>query len=115
MNKILKTSQIGKQGEDLASSFLQELGYLIVEKNFRFKRFEVDLIAKVEDVLVFVEVKKRKNPDFGFPEAAVTQKKADMIHQVAVNYMERVQWHGHIRFDIIAISEDEVLHLEDAF
>lgn len=113
--KILKTSQIGKQGEDLASSFLENLGYKILERNYRYKRSEVDLIVCKGDFLVFVEVKKRKNADYGYPEAAVTDRKAAMVHTAAVHYTEILGWNKHIRFDIIAISAQEVMHFEDAF
>lgn len=113
--KILKTSQIGKQGEDLASSFLQKLGYEILEQNYRYKRSEVDLIVKKGDFLVFVEVKKRKNADYGYPEAAVTEKKATMVHAAAVYYTELLKWQRHIRFDIVAISAQDIVHFEDAF
>jgi putative endonuclease len=115
MGKILKTSEIGKQGEDLAQSFLLRLGYEVLERNYRYQRSEIDLIVKKGDFLVFVEVKKRKNSDFGYPEAAVTDRKASMIHKAAVYYMESLAWSKHIRFDIIAISKTDVLHLEDAF
>lgn len=108
----------GEHGEALAAEYLKKKGYTILERNFRFKRAEVDIIAKKEKLLLFVEVKARTNEHFGFPEEAVDQKKAALIIMAANQYIYDKQWHDEIRFDIIAISLKEktaIYHLEDAF
>lgn len=115
METNLNTSQIGLQGEKLAALFLEEKGYEILRKNYRFKKSEIDLIAKKDDYMVFVEVKKRKNVLFGMPEESVNDKKVRLIHSAAINFVEERSWNGNIRFDIVAISGEEVAHFEDAF
>ncbi len=109
------TTKIGREGEELAKEYLQKLGYTIKESNFRYKRAEIDIIAQKEAVLVFVEVKKRKNADYGLPEYFVNNKKAELIHLAATYYLEQNPWVGPIRFDIVAITANEILILEDAF
>ncbi|MFN8436618.1 MAG: YraN family protein [Cytophagales bacterium] len=115
MNKNLNTVQIGQQGETDAGSFLAQKGYEIIRKNYRFKKSEVDLIAKQDDTMVFIEVKKRKNGLFGNPEEAVNDRKARLIHAAAINFVEERSWTGHIRFDIVAITDENICHFEDAF
>jgi putative endonuclease len=115
MDKNLNTSQIGKQGEELAGSFLVANGYEILKKNYRFKKSEIDIIAKTGNTLVIVEVKLRKNSDFGNPEDFVSDQKAILIHKAAVEYINNHSWEGHIRFDIVAICGEEIQHFEDAF
>jgi putative endonuclease len=105
----------GKEAEDLATQFLVNLGYEILVRNYRYQRGEIDIIAKIADTIVFVEVKSRKNEDFGFPEEAVTPKKQDLIHTTAENYLLENDLQNDIRFDIIAIVNQEVTHLIDAF
>lgn len=108
----------GNYGENLAAHFLENKGFTILERNFRFKRAEIDIIAKKEKLLLFVEVKARTNQNFGFPEEAVNEKKVGLIIMAANHYIHEKHWHGEIRFDIIAISLKgtvEVVHLEDAF
>lgn len=106
----------GKKGEDLASEFLRNKGYTILQRNFRAERGEIDLIATKENFLVFVEVKRRKNNFFGFPEEAVNAQKEEMILNTAQFFLDRNEWEGEIRFDIIAITGDkEIEHFIDAF
>jgi putative endonuclease len=109
------TTELGKEKESLTESFLQQKGYVILDKNYRYKKGEIDLIAKQEEILVFVEVKYRKNNRFGFPETAVSESKENLIRATAENYIFEKNWKGRIRFDIVAISGKEVMHLEDAF
>jgi putative endonuclease len=110
----------GRRGEDLAAQLLQAKGYEIVARNFRAGRGEIDLIAKKEGLLVFVEVKTRTNLRFGMPEAAVSPRKAALITQAADEYLFAADWHGNLRFDVVAVvlrpgQEPQVTHFEDAF
>lgn len=109
----------GQKGETEAYNFLLKQGYRILEKNYRFEQKEIDIIAKKDKLLVFVEVKKRKNSFYGYPEEAVNQNKIENIHFVADHYILENDWKGEIRFDIIAIIETqnmpEIKHFEDAF
>lgn len=113
-------SNTGKEGEKLAAEYLQEKDYQIVEKNYRYKRGEIDLIVQKDNLLVFVEVKARTNAGYGHPEEAVNVKKEEMIIKTADQYLIEKNWQGLIRFDIISIffgkaSSPEVVHFEDAF
>ncbi len=108
-------TQKGKEAEQKAIHFLVNLGYEILCQNYRYQRGEIDIIAKIDDTIVFVEVKSRQNSYFGLPEEAVTAKKQDLIHQTANNYLIENNLHNPIRFDIIAILPDELVHLIDAF
>lgn len=83
MNK----KEIGEEGEKAACTFLVENGYLIVEKNYRFKRWEIDIIASKKDLLVFVEVKTRGSFDFGFPEETLSIKQKRNIIKTAKHYI----------------------------
>lgn len=110
--------ELGEQGEQLASDYLEKNGYEIIEKNYRYKRSEIDIIALKDNWLIFIEVKMRKNADYGFPEEFVDEKKEEMIQLGAMDYMEAINWQGNVRYDIIAIikkSAPEITHLEDAF
>src|ERR1700751_1403233 len=72
---VPQTLQTGKKGEEQAIAFLRELGYEIIHINWRFKHLEIDIIARENNFLVIVEVKTRKNSDFGAPETFVTKSK----------------------------------------
>lgn len=109
----------GKEGEDLAADFLKGLGYEIVERNYRHKRSEIDLIVKKDNWLVFVEVKMRSSDAFGFPEEFVDYKKAKNIVTGAEQYTYDNKYDGNVRYDVVAISmrgnEPDIRHFEDAF
>lgn len=111
----ITTTKLGQVGEQLAKTYLIKQGFHILEANYRYKRAEVDLIAQKENLMIFVEVKMRKNDRFGTPETFVTAQKAQLVHTAASHYLEEHQWNGSIRFDIIAILDTEILLLEDAF
>ncbi len=106
--------QKGIAGETLACSFLQSNGYQIIERNYRAGKGEIDIIARIAKCICFIEVKYRKNNKYGFPEVFVTEKKLRMIQQTAEAYVLQNNWHGRIRFDIIAITGTEApLHMTD--
>ncbi len=102
----------------MAVDYLKDLGYSILERNFRSGRAEIDVIAMKDNKLIFVEVKTRTGEGFGFPEEAVDDKKQEMLEQCAEDYMLEKDWKGNIRFDVIAVSlnrKEPILHIEDAF
>lgn len=108
----------GQKGEDLAAQFLEKKGYQIRERNFRYKRAEIDMIAQRDNILVFVEVKARSSTTFGYPEDFVDKKKAALIISAADYYINDNNWEGMIRFDIISIMlhpQVTIHHFEDAF
>jgi len=109
--------KIGLQGEKMAGAFLIKKGYEIITYNYRFKHSEIDIIASIDNILVFVEVKARSNTSFGNPEEAVNEKKISKIIEGAEHYIFDTDWHGRIRFDIVAVefSSKKITHFEDAF
>ena len=117
----VRSSFTGSRGEDEAVEYLKKRGYTITERNFRTKGGEVDIIARVKDTLVFVEVKARSSARYGFPEDAVGPAKRHRIARAARRYLllHPVSQNTYIRFDIIALqyrepSRDEDLrHIQD--
>jgi putative endonuclease len=112
---------LGIKGENLACDYLKEKGYEIVERNYRYSRGEIDIIAKDEDILVFVEVKTRNNLEFGPPELAVTKGKQTQIRKIASAYLYEKEIEDTIcRIDVIAIlfkdeKNPKINHIENAF
>lgn len=103
----------------LAAAFLEQKGYEVVAKNYRFKKSEIDLVVRHNGWLVFVEVKMRSSTAFGFPEAFVTDKKADKIMEGAAQFIVETDWQGPVRYDVVAITQvkgkTDIQHFEDAF
>ena len=77
---------IGKKGEDEAVQFLHHSGYQLLERNYRVKKSEIDLIASKDGLLIFVEVKARSSNAFGFPESFVSEEQANRIMLAADEY-----------------------------
>ena len=109
----------GKEGEALAANFLVSKGFEIIERNYRHKQSEIDLIVKKNNWLIFVEVKLRTSDAYGFPEDFVDYKKAKNIIDGAEEYTYQKDWQGNVRYDIVSIreirGEREIVHIEDAF
>jgi putative endonuclease len=113
------SQKYGQEGEELAVAHLLSKGYKILERNWRFGKLEIDLIAKYGELVVFVEVKARKNLTFGEPEIFVSRRKQSYIITAANHYLITNDLDLESRFDIIAISridnENKINHLEGAF
>ena len=103
------------KGEDIAVKYLKKKGYEIIERNFHTRYGEIDIIARNDGVLIFVEVKRRSSESFGTASAAVTSTKQKKIIKSAEYYcmMEKIQ--PLCRFDVIAIDGEELTHIENAF
>jgi putative endonuclease len=98
----------GKAGEDAAVDYLVRKGYRIVERNFRFERGKIDIVAEDGGVLVFVEAKARRSLAFGEPEDAVTPAKRRQILKVAQGYlMQHSIEDRECRFDIITVRSEK--------
>jgi putative endonuclease len=99
---------LGISGEDLACAELQRRGYAIVERRYRTRLGEIDIIAKDGLTIVFVEVKARMTQDFGGAAAAMTGWKQRRIARMAADYLARQKLHDcPCRFDVVAIDFDE--------
>ena len=90
----------GVEGEQILQKYLSNLGYKILETNWRFQKAEVDIIAKNNDFLVFVEVKTRVNNLFGEPQTFVSEKKQALFKTAAEAYLEEKDFDNEIRFDV---------------
>ena len=117
---MLNKRQKGTEGEDIAVKYLESKGYRIIQRNYRFERNEIDIIAEYGNMLVFIEVKARRSKEFGDPEDSVTLKKRARIRATAEGYLyeKRIDDRG-CRFDVIAIeyidNNTEIRHIENAF
>ncbi len=113
--------QFGHEGESAAIAFLKKKGYRVLEKNFRSKVGEIDIIAEQAGVVVFIEVKARSNHEFGHPFDALTPIKQKKIIQTAQSFLARKRIaEKPMRFDVVALTSDphgswEVELLENAF
>lgn len=112
-------NELGKKGEQLAVDFLLEHDYTIVERNYRFNKAEVDIIAQQQDILAIIEVKTRSNTDFGNPQDFVKPKQIKNLVKAVDEYVAENQLDVEVRFDIIAIVKQgktyKIEHLKDAF
>ncbi|MFB1040874.1 MAG: YraN family protein [Polaribacter sp.] len=112
-------NELGKKGEKLAIDFLIKNGYQILEKNYRYLKAEVDIIAQKENILAVVEVKTRSTDYFGDPQDFVNPKKIKLLLSAIDYYVIEKDLDVEVRFDIIAIihknNNTKIEHLEDAF
>ncbi len=117
---MAKQQIIGQRGENEAAAHIAQMGYTILERNWRIGKAEVDIIAKDGEVLVFIEVKAKTYTHFGAPEESVSTHKENLLIDAAGHYMELIGHEWEIRFDIISIIFDNkelpvIQHFKDAF
>ena len=106
----------GNIGEQIAVNYLLKNGYNILERNYIAKGGEVDIIANIEDIIVFIEVKNRNSKTFGQSLEAITPNKVKCIVKSAKQFIHSNKLYARpIRFDIIAIDNEEIEHITDAF
>lgn len=119
MSKTDKTKkEIGDYGEDKASEYLFNKGYRIITKNFRTKSGEIDIVAIQRNILVFIEVKTRKNDSFCSAREAVTLSKQSKIKKTAKEFIVQNNIpYKEIRFDVIEVYTyaQKIEHYADAF
>lgn len=114
----MNTKLIGDYGENIAAEFLNQKGHKILDRNYRAKSGEIDIISIDGSTLVFVEVKTRKNSDFALAREAVNKKKQQRIKNTARDYIsKRYCNYDEIRFDIVEIYTEEkiIQHFENSF
>ena len=100
----LTNNELGKIGEDIATVYLQDLGYEILVRNWRFERVELDIVARKDSILVFCEVKTRRSVSHGAPSDAITPIKLQHIRTAALHWLTNNQSrHKGIRFDAISV------------
>lgn len=120
-NILKKKENLGKKGEKVAVKYLKNLGLEIIECGFKAMRGEIDIIARENDTIVFVEVKTRKTNEFGSPLEAVDSRKQSQIKKIASIYiLKRYQRFIPCRFDVVGITvkeggDYEISHVRNAF
>jgi putative endonuclease len=112
---------LGERGEEIATAYLKGRKFTIIERNFRCKGGELDIIARDGKTLVFVEVKTRRNLSFGPPQLALTPFKQRQISKAALTWLAQKKLFGAgARFDVVAILLPDhevpvIEHIRDAF
>jgi putative endonuclease len=112
--------ELGRRGEDLAESVFRRLGFDIVQRNYRCKHGEIDLVARRGRVLVFCEVKTRRTDMWGTPAEAVGLRKQSRLRRLAAMWLaEHAVGRVQVRFDVVSVivrpDRNEVTHIPDAF
>ena len=112
-------NDLGNLGEQAAVAYLLNKEYEIIETNWRYKKAEIDIIAKTNQTLVCVEVKTRSSNHIAEPENFVNQKKISLLIDAINQYVEQKEINLDIRFDIISIlyinNKYTIKHIENAF
>lgn len=117
------TKKTGDKGEELAAEFLESKGYKIIKRNYRFGKGEIDIIAEdpEKEGLIFIEVKSRKNLEFGAPEYAITKNKIKQLKRIAELYLYEKEINEiTCRFDVITVlmlpnQKPQIEHYINAF
>ena len=112
-------NQLGEEGEKAACDYLIQKGYKILERNYRFHRNEVDIIATFNNELIAVEVKSRSSAFFGNPEEFIKSTQIQTIVKAVDAYIQQRDLDMEVRFDVISVTKNnenlEINHIEDAF
>lgn len=112
-------NDFGTLGEDIAVDYLRRKGYVMLDRNWRSGHKEIDIVARQDDTLVFVEVKARTNVIYGNPEDAVTKRKMHLLVLAADAYLRCNALDCEVRFDVITITgtaqKPYIRHYEHAF
>ncbi|MDR1493097.1 MAG: YraN family protein [Planctomycetaceae bacterium] len=122
-SSLSEKDKLGKDGENRVVQFLKNEGYKIIDRNVRFSIGEIDIIAKIQKTLIFVEVKTRRTAAYAHPVEAVNAKKRQKIRQMGFRYFHTKKYKHRgftIRFDVVTLiwreNEEPVIeHFTDAF
>ena len=111
---------LGKVGEDFSAKYLEKQGYKIIDRNYKIRTAEIDIIAEKDNTIIFVEVKTRSNIRHGFPVEAVNLRKQKRIIQAASVFLQDEKYFDfNCRFDVIEVysvgDELNLRHIENAF
>ncbi len=116
---MISPREKGDQAENIAVKYLEDKGYMIIQRNWYFHHYELDVIAKKDNILVVVEIKSLVNKSFQEPYKAVNRNKQRMIIAAANAYIRKYQINDEVRFDVISITfyakQPVVEHIENAF
>ena len=111
------SKNIGNFYEGMAADYLEKQGYRILEKNFRCPKGEIDIIARDEEYLCFIEVKFRSSEENGGPEGAVNRKKQKRLSGAALYYLMQKGYPDTVpcRFDVVGVTPERILLIKNAF
>ncbi|MDE2038700.1 MAG: YraN family protein [Elusimicrobia bacterium] len=110
-----RSRELGDQAEERAAAYLAGRGYRILERNFRCRMGELDIIARSGDTVVFVEVRRRSSARFGLPQETVGPAKRRKLLRAAAFYAQQRGLDCPQRFDVVAEGPDGLEHIENAF
>ena len=117
----MDTKEFGIFGEEHAALYLKDLGYRILSRNYRSRYGEIDIIAKQEETIVFIEVKARRSYFYGEPKDSIHIRKQKKLIQTAMIFLQEHEWEEQAcRFDVIEITRlpngsIRLNHIENAF
>lgn len=115
------TTETGREGEEIAVQYLEQKNWTVIDRNYRFMKAEVDIVAYDGKQIIVVEVKTRRGTGFGEPEESVTEQKKKQLYKATQAWLyERKMEGAPVRFDVIAVilkknEEPVVRHHEGAF
>jgi putative endonuclease len=116
---FMKKKDLGKKGEEIAEKYLIKSGYKIIERNFRTKYGEIDLICEKDSSIIFIEVRTKSNLEFVSPEESISSKKIDHIKNSSLDYLSKnKKKYKDIKFEFIGIlisskNDYKLNHLKD--
>lgn len=115
-----REKDLGRKGEALAVKYLKRQGYKIIERNFRLRSGEIDIVARDGNQLVFVEVKTRSSNNQEFLRTSVNRNKEKRLIKTATYYLGKQKYHGLTsRFDVVFVVNDngrsKIEHIKEAF
>ena len=120
LSKIIPSRRRGNLGEDAAARYLESRGLRVIERNWRHRQWELDLVCRDGDTLVFVEVKTRRAGGMGSPADGLTRAKRARLVKAAGQYLTKHDlWDAPCRFDLAGVTDTgsslDVEHIENAF
>lgn len=120
LSKIIPSKQRGNLGEASAARYLESRGFRVLERNWRYRQWELDLVCRDGDTIVFVEVKTRRAGSMASPADAMTPKKRQKLVKAASHYLSQADlWDEPCRFDLAAVVDTgrsmDVEHTENVF
>lgn len=117
----MDNKELGQFGEDYTASYLSDIGYRVVARNYRSRYGEIDMIAMQDDTIVFVEVKARRSRIYGEPKEAVGIRKQQKLIKTAIVFLQENNWEDRAcRFDVVEViflpnGSVKPCHIENAF
>jgi len=111
---------LGKKGEELAAAWLTAKGFVILQRNWRYGRYEIDVIASRSKILHIIEVKSRRSSSYGYPEESISRQKFSNLMKGAAGWLVKYPCHQRLQYDVMAIdlrrgAEPEIVLFEDVY